>query len=313
MDNRKPKVSVILPSYNRAHLIGRSIQSVLDQTFHDFEIIVVDDGSTDNTEDVIKSYSDSRIRYIRHQENRGGSAARNTGIKAANGEYIAFQDSDDEWLTEKLKTQMEIFKTLSPEVGLIYTDMFRINSKGNQKYLHSPTVVHGNLINPRTLDYQVAGIGIQSTLVKKECFNKVGYFDEKLPRYIDFDMFIRLLQHYNFHHIKKPFVNYWAVEGISSNNKALPIARKILLKKYFDALSKNDIYLAYQYYLIGRALQSSGKFIEGMNYILKAFKTTPLAIKFPVTSIFILFYQKIYSAPSKVYRKMKNLKLNIWK
>jgi len=82
MTEKTPAVSVVIPTYNRAHLVGRAIRSVLNQTYQDFEIIVVDDGSTDNTEEVVKSFNDPRIRYIRHEENRGGSAARNTGIRA---------------------------------------------------------------------------------------------------------------------------------------------------------------------------------------------------------------------------------------
>jgi len=103
-NNKKiPRISVIIPSYNRANTIGRAIQSALSQSYQDFEIIVIDDGSTDHTEEVIRSFQDSRIRYIRHNRNRGGSAARNTGIHAARGEYIAFLDSDDEWLPQKLE------------------------------------------------------------------------------------------------------------------------------------------------------------------------------------------------------------------
>ena len=92
------KVSVIIPTYNRAYLISRAINSVLNQTYQDFEIIIVDDGSTDNTEEVIKEFQekDERIKYIRHKNNKGEAAARNTGIKAAKNEYISFQDSDDE-------------------------------------------------------------------------------------------------------------------------------------------------------------------------------------------------------------------------
>jgi len=92
-----PTVSVIIPTYNRAQLVGRAIQSALNQTYQDFEIIVVDDGSTDNTEEAMKGFGDERIRYIRHKENSGSSAAPgNTAIRTARGEYIAFQDSDDE-------------------------------------------------------------------------------------------------------------------------------------------------------------------------------------------------------------------------
>ena len=117
MNGKTPKVSVIIPTYNRAHLVGRAIRSVLNQTYQDFEIIVVDDGSTDNTEEVVKSFNDPRIRYIRHEKNRGGSAACNTGIRAARGEYIAFQDSDDEWLPEKLEKQMQVFENTPTGVG----------------------------------------------------------------------------------------------------------------------------------------------------------------------------------------------------
>ena len=179
-----PKVSVIIPTYNRAHLIGRSIQSVLNQTYQDFEIIIVDDGSTDDTEDVIRNFNDSRIIYIRHKENKGPSAARNTGIKASKGEFIAFQDSDDEWFPEKLDKQIEAFE-MNPGFGIIYTDMLRIDKEGAIKYWHSPTVSHGQIINPNTMDYQVMGLGIISTLIKRECFNKVGYFDENYPRLED--------------------------------------------------------------------------------------------------------------------------------
>ena len=129
----KPTVSVIIPTYNRAHLIDRSIQSVLNQTYQDFELIVVDDRSTDNTEDIIRQFreKDKRIKYIKHDKNKGGSAARNTRIKNSVGKYIVFQDSDDEWFPEKLEKQMKIFETASLEVGVVYTGFWRI--KDNKK------------------------------------------------------------------------------------------------------------------------------------------------------------------------------------
>lgn len=107
-----PKVSVIIAAYNRAHLIGRALRTVLEQTYNDFEVIIVDDASTDNTENVIKSFDDARIKYIRHDKNKGAAAAWNTGIRASKGEYIAFQDSDDEWAEDKLEKQMNAFRSL---------------------------------------------------------------------------------------------------------------------------------------------------------------------------------------------------------
>ena len=124
MSKEKPTVSVIIPTYNRAKLLPRAIKSVLNQTFKDFEVIIVDDGSTDNTEEVINEFQkhNKRIKYIRHEKNKGAAAARNTGIKIAQGEYIAFQDSDDEWLPNKLEKQMEIFESAPAEIGVVYTD-----------------------------------------------------------------------------------------------------------------------------------------------------------------------------------------------
>jgi len=99
---KNPTVSVIIPTYNRAHLLDRAIRSVLDQTYQDFELIVVDDGSSDPTAEVIATFADPRIYYLRHEKNRGAAAARNTGIEASQGDYVAFLDSDCEWLPKKL-------------------------------------------------------------------------------------------------------------------------------------------------------------------------------------------------------------------
>src|SRR5690349_3602213 len=101
-----PKVSVIIPTYNRAQFIARAVDSVLEQTYKDFEIIVIDDGSSDNTQEILKAY-EGKIRYV-YQQNKGISAARNRGIQEAKGEYIAFLDSDDVWKPEKLSVQVAI-------------------------------------------------------------------------------------------------------------------------------------------------------------------------------------------------------------
>src|SRR5690348_13147078 len=109
-------VSVIIPTHNRSDFLRNAITSVLNQTYQDFEIIVVDDGSTDNTSEVVANFSDERITFIRHDTNKGGSAARNTGILASKCDYIAFLDDDDEWLPDKLRKQMEILVASPPEV-----------------------------------------------------------------------------------------------------------------------------------------------------------------------------------------------------
>ncbi|MGC8603005.1 MAG: glycosyltransferase family 2 protein, partial [Desulfomonilaceae bacterium] len=114
-------VSVIIPTYNRAHLIERAVNSVLEQTYDKLEIIVVDDGSTDNTGNVLSQLQDgdSRVRYIRHETNKGSQSARNTGIRNARGDYVAFLDSDDEWLPYKLEKQIPLFQNTERNIGVV--------------------------------------------------------------------------------------------------------------------------------------------------------------------------------------------------
>src|ERR1700737_4457090 len=116
-----PKVSVIIPTYNRAELLRSAIISVLTQIFQDFEVIVVDDASRDNTQNVVHSFNDRRIRYIRNGMNKGDAVARNVGITNSSCEYIAFLDDDDEWLPEKLEKQINLLENSSPNVGVVHT------------------------------------------------------------------------------------------------------------------------------------------------------------------------------------------------
>ena len=185
-----PTVSVVIPTYNREQLIGRSIKSVLSQTYQDFEIIIVDDGSTDNTEEVVSSFNDERIRCVRHGTNKGEAAARNTGIKVARGEYIASQDSDDEWLPGKLAKQIELFENTLSKVGVVYTGFWKIEN--NEK-----TYIPFSWVNQREGDIHkelLKGnfIGSPATLVRKECFKKAGMFDEKLSHLVDWEMWLRI-------------------------------------------------------------------------------------------------------------------------
>ena len=117
------KVSIIIPTYNRGHIIKKALHSIYSQTFEDYEILVVDGGSTDNTEKIIKEecIRNSRIKYIKHKINRGISVARNTGILNSEGEYIVFLDSDDSWLPTKLEDQIQAIQRSSDTIGLIYT------------------------------------------------------------------------------------------------------------------------------------------------------------------------------------------------
>jgi len=201
----KKLISIIIPTYNRGGLIINTINSVLNQTYLNWELIIVDDGSTDNTKEIIASVNDSRIKYI-YRENKGPSAARNTGIKNANGEYIAFLDSDDEWLPEKIERQIK-FLDKNPNIGIIggwSTSVFENNKKLSQSCIeikNNKTYIKALLLFPF---YKINELPwTSSIIVKKECFDKVGYFDEKMISKEDWDMWLRIAIFYDFYCLDK--------------------------------------------------------------------------------------------------------------
>ncbi|RJR24483.1 MAG: glycosyltransferase [Desulfobacteraceae bacterium] len=180
-------VSIIIPTYNRAGQIGRAVSSVLEQSFKDFELIIVDDGSTDNTSDLLKN-NRSSIVYIRHHRNLGVSAARNTGILCARGDLIAFLDSDDYWLKDKLSNQVEFFAR-NPQALICQT----------QEYWHR----NGKRVNPQKKHLKPSGLIFEQSLkiclvspsavMMRRClFDEVGLFDEKLPVCEDYDLWVRI-------------------------------------------------------------------------------------------------------------------------
>ena len=152
-----PRVSVIIPTYRRPDFLGKAIESVLNQTFQDFEVIIVDDASNDNTGEVVRGFVDKRIHYVCHEVNRGGAAARNTGILKARGRYIAFLDDDDEWFPEILQLQISLLDQSPPEVGGIYAGYERkMSTTGESLGITLPTK-RGDLSYELLLSNPLAG------------------------------------------------------------------------------------------------------------------------------------------------------------
>lgn len=199
---KTPTVSVIIPTYNRAHLVKEAIDSVLSQTYRDFEIIVVDDGSTDGTEQVLAPYKD-KIIYI-YQENQGGAVARNTGIKAARGKYIAFLDSDDLWFPQKLEKQVNVLNN-QKEYAVVYSNLIVID--GNHNYIRGGSndkrFPSGNIFH-KVLLWQAACGYLQTLLVRKSCFEEIGYLDVEFAMAHDRDMVVRLARRYKMYGMKEP-------------------------------------------------------------------------------------------------------------
>jgi glycosyltransferase involved in cell wall biosynthesis len=200
-----PEVTVVIPTYNRAQFVADAIQSVLDQTFQDFELIVVDDGSTDATADVVGRFSDSRLRYV-YQSNQERSAARNHGIRLAAGEYVAFLDSDDMWLPTKLEKQVHAMTT-EPQAGLVYTGAYIF--EGDRVFAEQHPRWHGQVLEALlTVDNIVCGSGA-SPMVRRMCFEKAGMFDESsgICGVEDWDMWLRIAAGgYAFSYVPEPLV-----------------------------------------------------------------------------------------------------------
>jgi glycosyltransferase involved in cell wall biosynthesis len=281
-----PRVSVIIPTYNRAHLIGQAIDSLLAQTYHDFEVIVVDDGSTDNTQAVLSRYGD-RITYI-FQKNAGPSAARNTGIRASKGELLAFLDSDDMMSPTKLALQVAYLEA-HPEVGVVYSGWQYLSEDG--------TTVQGEVRPDREgeilKDLLVEGYLFPpvAALMRRECIDRVGVFDESLPTYEDPEFWIRIaLAGYRFGCIEQPLCQWRMTSGSLGNDLVkLEHTFPIVLQKVFSdpelsadiAELKDEVYanryvdLGLYYYARSQGAESGADIDHARQLLSKALTLEP--------------------------------------
>lgn len=198
-----PKVSVIIPAYNAMAYLPESVDSVLNQTFTDFEILIVNDGSSDHVEQWAAGVKDSRVKVI-FQENQGASVARNTGITHARGEYVAFLDADDSWEATKLEKQVRYLED-NPAVGVVHTWMALIDQQSKPTGRVMASKGEGEIWQQIIEGNQVA---CSSAIVRRCCFETVGVFDQSLRVAEDWDLWIRIAAKYPFAVIKKPLVHY---------------------------------------------------------------------------------------------------------
>ena len=224
-------ISVIIPTYNREKLIKRSIESVLNQTYQDIEIIIVDDASTDNTKKEIDKINDNRIKYYKLKKNQGACHARNYGIKKASGKYIAFQDSDDVFEKEKLEKQLSNLKKNNSDL-----DFCKISINCDDIQVIVPSEKQEKQIyNNKILDELCNGnfISTQAILVKKDCIKKY-LFDEKMPRLQDFDLLFRMTPHIKISYTNEILVNlYTQNDSIGKSDEKLKNAIILILKKKY--------------------------------------------------------------------------------
>lgn len=264
-------VSVVVPTYNRADVLPRTIESVRTQTYDDIELIIIDDGSTDNTSEAVKNTDEDWIRYYRFDTNQGANAARNKGIELAEGEYISFLDSDDELHPTHIEVVLDVFDQYDTnQVAGVYTgrensrdgDLVGMSSPGDQ-YITQADVVSGN----------VAG-GFTCATFHTNVFDNIGLLDEDMPSLQDLDFFIRVLEHYKIVGLSDVLTTcYLGDDRISSNASRKLEGKERILEKHGETLT--DAGVARLYYYTAFGLAQDGDLQGARGYFKRTIRTTP--------------------------------------
>lgn len=217
-------VSVIIPAYNREKSVAAAVNSVLAQTWRDLELLLIDDGSTDDTAKVVRGIDDPRLKYI-YQANAGACAARNHGIELARGEYIAFHDSDDIWHEDKLEKQMKAL--LENDADIVICKLREIKQDGSVYLM--PQGIGEGFMNPVVT---LVGIGTQTIVGKRKVFEQFR-FDPEIPRFQEFELMYRASKVYSVYCVDEGLVDYYiGADSISSNPEKLYQACELILKKH---------------------------------------------------------------------------------
>lgn len=239
--NKNPLVSVIIPVYNRENLITKSVFSVLNQSYRNLEVIVIDDNSNDRTKERVLEIKDSRLIYHRNRINLGPSKSRNEGIKLSKGELVAFQDSDDEWYPEKVEKQINLIIKSSDDTAAVYCGMeffdFQSGAKIGEdvrKFNFGENFRTGkNLYTPATV----------TVMIKKSVLDEVGYFDDSLFAAEDTELAIRVSKKYKYEFVNEALVKVTRNhKQLTENVKNYTLAKEIIFNKHKDYLSRGILF-----------------------------------------------------------------------
>lgn len=269
-----PMVSVVLPTHNRPELLRCAIISVRAQTYTDWELIVVDDGSIPSAQNIVEGFHDPRIRFIRHELPRGGGAARNAGIKAVHGEYVAFLDDDDEWAPEKLMVQMGRFTATGPEVGFCFSAVTNVYDDHRER-----TIVLDGI-----RDHFIRALGnpkgylTVTLVVKRSAFDDAGVFDESFPSHQEAELVIRLAKRFKGLGVNQPLVLVNMRGGYERVGTALQrriAGRNMLVEKHIAELREHPAVLAAHYFQLGLWHRDLAEYRDARHCFWRAFTTHP--------------------------------------
>lgn len=279
--NSEPLVSCVIPTFNRSAKIGNAVKSILQQTYVNFEVLVVDDQSVDDTKQVVEKFaeSDSRIKYLFNPQ-KGANNARNYGISNSRGQYVAFLDDDDIWLETKLEKQVNIFNSLGEEFGVVYCPFERIKPNGKVSKRHPSkysVIKNGNILN-RLLKRNF--IGTPAIIVKREVFQKSGMFNPTLKSYQDWELLIRIARDFHFHYINEVLVNvYESEDSITLDKKGRVMTSFRILKQNMDLYEKNKHLLSQRYCTLGFTLLKLKYNRAAKLFLFRSLKHNPLNIE----------------------------------
>ena len=252
------KISVIVATRNRYQKLKRAIRSIEKQSLKDFEIIIVNDASTDETYDFLESIKNRNINIIHNKVSIGCAGARNKGIKEAKGEFLVFLDDDDEYLPKKLETHFNIME--KSKIDMSYSDMLRVCRDGSLYYWESPDLTSKKVYNVINQDFSGMSLAMQQIMIRKKVFEKVGLLDETNPNMEDVDFYLRIVDKCEIYHIQEPTVLYYDNGGVSENHYKTIVSRILLTQKYSDIL-----------------LEKSERIVDQLQYIIYQIKLIVLS------------------------------------
>lgn len=252
-----PLVSVVIPTRDRSRLVAQAVESAFAQTYPAIEVIVVDDGSTEDISGALAPFAARGLRIIRHDRNLGAPAARNSGIAAARGEYVAFLDSDDEWAPEKIERQVALMLASGGAVALVYCGIRKVDESGRVLGYKVPTK-RGMIFDDLLRDNCVGSTSV--ALVSRAALDEAGGFDVSLKSRQDLDLWLRVARRHAVDFAPEPLVTYRVhASRISSNADARAQGYEAVLRKYFAEISANPVVLASYYFDIGRFRLMTGE------------------------------------------------------
>lgn len=314
-----PCCSIIIPAYNAITYLPKTVESVLKQTFTDFEILIINDGSSDNIVEWASGIKDPRLKLI-SKENQGVSAARNTGIAEAKGEYIAFLDADDLWEPTKLEKQLQCFKN-NLLLGLVHTEMVLIDEKGKSLVRKFTSNIEGDALI-HLLEHNT--VVTSSVIVRSSCLETVGNFDKNLRYFEDWELWVRIALRYPFALIKEPLIFYRQHPNNTTKNWQMLEQNLGSIEQVFQSVPeelsylKNRTYAYAKIYLAWKTLQS-GYYKQAANFRNQAIKDyskvlfSDTLIRLSVTILLMqLFgkngFSKIESLISTIRRRFSTIK-----